>query len=130
MPIVTIEIVCSDEWDGYSSAQIQELSDQLGEIFNSDPGNTWVKLNYLELDHYAENKMLASSPHKPTFVEVLKRSLPDQQALAIEAQQISEKVAQVLSRSRENVVVIYLPAGEGRIAFGGNLFVRTDENQP
>lgn len=127
MPIVTIEIVCSDKRDGYSSAQIQELSDQLGEIFNSDPGQTWVKLIYLGLDHYAENKMLVASPHEPTFVEVLKRSLPNQETLAVEAQQISEKVAQVLSRPRENVHVIYLPAGEGRIAFGGKLLVRADE---
>ncbi len=127
MPIVTIEIVGSDERDGYSSAQIQELSDQLGEIFDSDPGHTWVKLNYLKLDHYAENRTLASSLHKPTFVEVLKHALPNQETLAVEAQQISEKVAQVLSRPRENVHVIYLPAGEGRIAFGGKLLVRTDE---
>ena len=124
MPIVTIQIVISKSEKTYSSTQVEKLSDDLGVIFNSEPSGTWVKLEYLDRSHYSENEVRPDSSVQPTFVEVLKRSLPNQDALAAEAQLIAAKVAHVLSRPVDNVHVIYLPPSEGRVAFGGNLITK------
>jgi hypothetical protein len=92
-----------------------------------------VKLEYLDCRLYAENDLSAENnvsadaKIQPTFVEVLKRSLPDQQTLAKEAQQIANLVAEVLCRPVENVHALYLPPGEGRIAFGGKLLINSNE---
>ena len=74
--------------------------------------------------HYAENETQPDANIQPTFVEVLKRTLPEQEALAREAKQIAAKVAHVLSRPLENVHIVYLPPGEGRVAFGGKLLTK------
>jgi phenylpyruvate tautomerase PptA (4-oxalocrotonate tautomerase family) len=121
VPIVTIQIVVPNNENQYSTEQLAQLSDDLGSIFNSNAGGTWVKLEYLDRNHYAENDAHPDTNIQPTFVEVLKRVLPEQEALASEAEQIAAKVAHILSRPLENVHIIYLPPGEGRVAFGGKL---------
>ena len=128
MPIVTIQVVISSNGETYSATDVARLSDRLGSIFNSEPGGTWVKLEYLDRSNYAENEMELDSNIQPTFVEVLKRSLPDQDILATEAQEIATEVARTLSRPLENVHIIYLPPGEGRIAFGGQLLTRPNSD--
>ena len=128
MPIVTIQIVKSKNDNPYTAADVQKISDRLGKIFNSDSGGTWVKLEYLDRNHYAENEVPLNSIVQPTLVEVLKRSLPNQDSLAVEAQQIAINVAHVFSRPVENVHIIYLPPGEGRVAFGGNLLPKREGN--
>ncbi len=124
MPIVTIQIVASKSENTYSVAQVEKLSDDLGAIFNSEPGGTWVKLEYLDRSQYSENEVRPDSSIQPTFVEVLKRTLPNQDTLAVEAHQIAAKIADVLSRPLDNVHIIYLPPGEGRVAFGGKLLTK------
>jgi hypothetical protein len=124
VPIVTIQIVTSKSENTYSVAQVEKLSDDLGTIFNSEPSGTWVKLELLDRNQYSENEVRPDSSVEPTFVEVLKRTLPDQDTLAVEAQQIATKVAHVLSRPLDNVHIIYLPPGEGRVAFGGKLLTK------
>jgi phenylpyruvate tautomerase PptA (4-oxalocrotonate tautomerase family) len=121
VPIVTIQIVASNNENTYSAECLAQLSDSLGSIFNSNAGGTWVKLEYLDRSHYAENETHPDENIQPTFVEVLKRTLPEQETLAREAEQIAAVVAHVLSRPLENVHIIYLPPGEGRVAFGGKL---------
>ena len=128
MPIVTIQIVISESDNRYSTKHIERISDLLGTLFNSDPGGTWIKLEYLDSHLYAENEMHPNSNIQPTFVEVLKRSLPDQDSLAAEAKQIAAKIAHVLSRPVESVHIIYLPPAGGRIAFGGNLLAKPKGN--
>jgi len=125
VPIVTIQIVASNNERIYSTEHVAKLADYLGSIFNSDAGGTWVKLHYLDRDHYAENETHPDTNIQPTFVEVLKRTLPQQETLALEAEQIAVKVAHVLSRPLENVHIIYLPPGEGRVAFGGKLLTKS-----
>ena len=78
-------------------------------------------LSSLPHTQYAENHATIGPAVQPTFVEILKGSLPEQDALAKEAEHIAQIVSARLSRPIENTHVLYLPAGIGRIAFGGNL---------
>jgi len=121
MPIVTVQVVQETGEQRYASAIAKELADALGEVFDSEPGTTWVKFAYLARADYAENKSELRADARPVFVEVLKRTLAAEDALANEAMRIAECVANILSRPCDNVHVLYLPAAEGRIAFGGEL---------
>jgi phenylpyruvate tautomerase PptA (4-oxalocrotonate tautomerase family) len=120
MPIVTVQIVVDSESQAPSADQLRTLADRLGEIFGSAKGETWVKAICIEHGHYAENAVVDVSV-RPVFVEVLKRHLPEHPLLVAEADRIATATAEVLSRPRANTHVYYLPAGAGRIAFGGQL---------
>jgi phenylpyruvate tautomerase PptA (4-oxalocrotonate tautomerase family) len=120
MPIVTIQIVCAER-NEIPKERVQALADALGALFESRDGETWVRMSYLPQAHYAENGTARGPEIQPTFVEVIKGSLPAQEALAAEASRIAEVVAEQLSRPKANTHVLYQPAGIGRIAFGGNL---------
>ena len=124
MPIVTIEIVDRDSSRAVGSHVTQSLADQLGDIFGSAPGTTWVKISRVHESEYAENRVRPDKSVKPTFIEILKRELPSEDELAIEATKIAKVVADVLERPEQNTHVIYLPEGAGRVAFGGNLVRR------
>lgn len=125
MPIVTIQCVEIGSTEEVSKATLQKLADQLGDIFKSDPASTWVKISGLDGSCYAENRTSLDPAVQPTFVEVLKRTLQSEEILADEAAEISRCVSVTLGRPRENVHVIYLPEGSGRVAFGGVL-LRSD----
>lgn len=121
MPMVDIEIVLRPD-EVIESQTVEELADQLGEIFNSPQGTTWVKAHALERDHYAEN---GGTPEGlfPVFVSVLKSTLPTKVEMQKEVEMITGAVAQICGRPSGNVHVIYLPEGRGRgrVAFGGKL---------
>ena len=121
MPIVTIQAVVAESEQKYAADTIQKLADSLGEIFESDPSSTWIKMIYLDRNQYAENDAVIEEAVRPTFVDILKRYLPDHDSLSTEAQRVADAVAQILTRPRENVHIVYLPPGMGRVAFGGNL---------
>ena len=119
MPILNVEIVLrSDEHIRPDLAK--ELADRTSEIFGSLPGNTWVIVYPIARGNYAEN----NSPLQdisPVFVSVLKAILPSPDILQAEVTQLTEAVAEVCGRPEENVHIIYLPEGTGRVAFGGRL---------
>ena len=119
MPIVTIQCIVTPADGEFDGRLVQQLADELGDLFESDPGGTWVRLSTLPREQYAENRVKLEPTVRPTFVEVLKRSLPGSEELAAEALQVAETVARVLGRPRENVHVIYAPPAGGRVAFGG-----------
>lgn len=121
MPIVTLQPVIADDSERPGAAEIQALADRLGDLFGSDPGSTWIRVSCLPRSDYAENRVRLAVTTRPVFVEVLRRSLPDAAALDVEADRIAEAVAGALARPKENIHVIYLPPGEGRVAFGGRL---------
>lgn len=121
MPIVTIECVVNTGEEKYPPEVIRRLADNLGRMLGSNPAGTWVKMRYLDRMQYAENESEVDSAVRPTFVEILKHSLADQNSLAAEAVLIASSVSEVLNRPRENVHIIYMPGGAGRVAFGGNL---------
>ena len=119
MPIVDIEIVLKPN-EIIQSETVEELADQLGEIFSSPKGTTWIKVRDLEQDHYAENGGMPDGVF-PVFVSVLKSNLPTKDEMQKEAEMITGAVAQICGRSSGNVHIIYQPEGRGRVAFGGRL---------
>ena len=122
MPIVDIEVVTGmAEPEAVDRETLQLLADELGSIFGSDPGETWVRLRSMDQDAYAENLAGNESNVRPVFVQILRAELPDRAALRREMAGIAEIVARMLNRRRENVHVLYAPDAKGRIGFGGTL---------
>ena len=119
MPIIDIEIVLKPN-EPIPKEIVPELADQLGEIFDSPKGGTWVKVNGLDDHQYHENGRKEEGVY-PIFVSVLKSRLPPAEDMQNEVKKITEAVAHICKRSSENVHVIYEPEGRGRIAFGGKL---------
>lgn len=119
MPIVDIEIVLKPN-EIVQSEIVEELADQLGEIFGSPKGTTWVKVHALAHDHYAESGGTPDGVF-PVFVSILKSNLPTNDEMQKEVEMITGAVAQICGRPSENVHIIYLPEGRDRVAFGGKL---------
>ncbi len=119
MPIVDIEVLENDSQS--LDARLQSVADRLGVLFDSDPAGTWVRLRYLSRAHYAENHVSVGEDVRATFVTILKARLPHVDALRAEAKQVAMAVADAFDRPQANVHVLYTPAAEGRIAFGGQL---------
>lgn len=121
MPIVDVQIVCKQGADAQPAPPAQALADQLGQVFGSGPGRTWVRIHTLPDCAYAENGVGAEDDGLPAFVTVLHAHPPAGEALAGEVLAVSEAVAAWLGRPVERVHVQYAPAGAGRQAFGGKL---------
>lgn len=120
MPILDIEIVSKpDETVGQNLAH--ELAHRAGEVFASPAGSTWVKVRVIAGEHYAENSSDPLEPVYPVFVSILKASLPSPDAMQMEVALLTPVIAQVCNRPEENVHIIYLPEGAGRVAFGGRM---------
>lgn len=122
MPIVDIEVVagdCGALMPG--KRRLQQLTDELGDVFHSEPANTWVRLRSLDETAYAENRSVGPAAVLPVFVNVLKAQLPNASAMRREMAEIAEAVARSLERPVENVHVVYAPGASGRIGFGGVL---------
>lgn len=118
MPTVDIELVAGDPEEG--RGQLQSLADELGDLFGSEPGGTWVKLRSTDPAGYAENQVVAGV-YRLTFVNIQRLKLPDGDERRREMAAVAEIVARTLNRRRENVHVLYAPPAEGRIGFGGEL---------
>ena len=72
-------------------------------------------------DHYAESGGGPPDGVYPVFVSVLKARLPAPDALRIEVARLTAAVAEATGRPEEHIHIVYLPAGAGRVAFGGDL---------
>ena len=121
MPIVDIEVVTDASEPAARKEQLQSLADELGDLFGSDPGDTWIRLRSIDRHGYAENRTLIDGSVRPTFVSVLRYELPDAVELRREMAGIAEAIARILDRPRENIHVLYSPGAKGRIGFGGEL---------
>ena len=100
----------------------RRIADAAGVIFESAPGETWVRMRDIARRDYAENATdTGAAGIRPVFVRILRRSLPDPGALAHEIEALTEAVAKETGRPREQVHVIHEPPGAGRVAFGGRL---------
>jgi phenylpyruvate tautomerase PptA (4-oxalocrotonate tautomerase family) len=118
MPILDVEIVLQSE-ETLSIYLAANLAEAAGQVFNSAPGETWVKLKSIPAGQYAEN----SSPPgvTPVFVTILKARHADAETTRIEVARLTMLVARLCLRPAENVHIIYLPLALGRVAFGGKL---------
>ena len=119
MPIVDVEIVLR-RGETFRKEILIELANELGEIFQSREGGTWLKVRELPDDRYVENGGTAEGIY-PIFVSIIKSRLPDADEMQREVERITGAVAQICDRSSENVHVIYQPEGRGRVAFGGRI---------
>ena len=120
MPILDVEIVTHES---PGPALAGALADMAGAVFGGPPGTTWVRVRMLSPSCYAENGTPEPAGHGAVFVTVLKASPPEGAALEAEIKALTEGVAAVCSRAPENVHILYEPAAQGRIAFGGKLRV-------
>jgi len=119
MPILNVEIVMRPD-EHIRPELAKELADRTGEILGSLPGNTWVKVYPIAREYYAENYSMPGDVY-PVFVSVLRAKLPSPDLLQNEVAKLTSSVAQACDRPEENVHIIYLPEGTGRVAFGGRL---------
>jgi phenylpyruvate tautomerase PptA (4-oxalocrotonate tautomerase family) len=119
MPILHVEIISRPD-ESIRAGLAKELADRSGEIFGSPSGGTWVKVYLLAREAYAENSS-TEEDILPVFVSVLKAKLPPVDTLQEEIARLTAAVAQVCDRPEENVHIIYMPEGSGRVAFGGKL---------
>ena len=120
MPIVDLEIVVSGEDDTtLPRRKVQALADVLGDVFESGPTGTWVRVRSLPETLYAESRQLHQE--HPVFVTILKAAIPDRRSLMEEMDRVAAAVAATLDRPQENIHVLYEPAAAGRIGFGGTL---------
>jgi phenylpyruvate tautomerase PptA (4-oxalocrotonate tautomerase family) len=120
MPIVDIEIVLLPG-EAMRSGLAAEIADRCGRVFGSPPGHTWVKLRPIRRDHYAENGGGPPDDVRPVFATVLTARFPAPDVLPVEVAHLTETIAQATGRPEDQVHVIYLPEGAGRVAFGGRL---------
>ena len=120
MPIVQIEIVAQPN-EPFPTGLAARLADELGALWASPPQGTWVKIALLDARLYAENGGGPLPGIAPVFVTVLKAHLPVQELLRAEVSAVAQIVAACCGRLLEQVHVLVLPPGAGRIAFGGVL---------
>lgn len=121
MPIIRLKLVVQHDTDRLGKDTLQRLADDLGEYFDSKPSGTWVEVEYLPVEQYAENRFEMPEDMKTTLVYVLKHHLPAEEGVAREAMDLARIVSKRLQRPRRNTHIFYEPPGKGRIAFGGRL---------
>jgi phenylpyruvate tautomerase PptA (4-oxalocrotonate tautomerase family) len=120
MPILDVEMVLEPD-EAPRPELAGELADRVGEVFGAAPGTTWVKLRAIPAEHYAENRTGRPNDVYPVFVSVLKAKLSPLDERQREVTRLTEAVARVCRRAPENVHILYLPEGAGRMAFGGRI---------
>lgn len=124
MPILELEYVRTAE-QNVPAGLAQSVADAAGEIFESSPGSTWVKVRSLAPENYAENGSGVGRPltsqEAPVFVRVLLATPPDGERRAECARSLADAVARCIGRPAERVHILFEPAAAGRIAFGGVL---------
>lgn len=121
MPIADIELVCESERAVPETGLAQQLANELGRVFASLPGSTWVRVRTLAGERYAENDVEVAGAELPVFVTLLLAQPPAGTALKEQVVAVTAAVARVVGRSEHRVHVQYAPAASGRQAFGGRL---------
>ena len=119
MPILDVEIV-GEPGVANREALAQRIADAAGEVLNSPPQGTWVRIRVLPPEDYAENGG-SSIRVQPVFVSVMKRTVPQGELLVSEIRSLTDVVAAACGRPLDNVHVRYEAPGSGRQAFGGEL---------
>lgn len=128
MPILDVTVVLRD---GETPAPdlSRRLADAAGRVFGAAPGTVWVALHTLPADRYAENDTMAADTPQPVLVRVLKSTDDTPDARAAEAAALAAALAACMARDTARVHLIYEPAGNGRVAFGGRIVARSSGEQ-
>lgn len=125
MPILEVELV-GPLPETAREGLAARLADRASEVFGAEPGATWVALREIPREDYAESGGGPPAGVSPIIVRVLKRHLPEGEALAAEIEALTRAVAGACGRPAENVHLVYEPPGAGRVAFGGGLVETPD----
>ena len=120
MPILEVQLV-GEPPESVVRDLAQRLANAADEVYRSGPQGTWVKVQFLPRQNYAENGGGPPEGVLPVFVFVLKRDVPRGDALKAEISALTKAIAAVCDRAEENVHVVYEPPAAGRVAFGGHL---------
>ena len=120
MPQLDIDIVFRPN-ESLKGDTVQKLADAAGKIFDTPPGKTWVKINPVPRNFWAENLTTLDSHLGPVMVSVLKRTIPPPDQIEAEVLELTKVFAGILDRSDENVHIKYEADSIGRVAFGGKL---------
>ena len=120
MPIVVVELVTSESVDPGLATR---LADMAGQVFGGPPASTWVRVRPIPQHLYAENDTAEPAGWRSVFVTVYRAERPTGAALEAEVRALTEGVARVCDRPKENIHILYEPDAQGRIAFGGRLRV-------
>lgn len=120
MPILNVQVVAWEE-DAISTEWVQQIADLAGVVFETSPGQTWVKLSRLDRSLYAENNSEPDQVPCPVFVSVTKKEIGDVVTVREEMKQLTDGIAGILGCPGENVHIQFEPDAVGRIAFGGKL---------
>jgi phenylpyruvate tautomerase PptA (4-oxalocrotonate tautomerase family) len=120
MPQLNIDIVFRNK-ETLKSDAVQRLADVAGKIFDTPPGKTWVKINPVPRNYWAENKTSLDSYVGPVIVSILKRQVPEPDKIELEIQNLTRAIAGILDRPDENIHIIYEADAIGRVANGGKL---------
>ncbi|MBI5275680.1 MAG: hypothetical protein HY854_04405 [Burkholderiales bacterium] len=120
MPVVDVEVV-DGAGRNFRPGLAQLLADELGRVFLTQPGRTWVKLRTLDADAYAENGTRLAAAEWPVFVTLLVAQPPAGNARQEQVTAVTHAVAAVLDWPFDRVHVQYAPPAAGRQAFGGKL---------
>ncbi len=123
MPLLEVELV-GPLRETAREGLAARIADRAAEVFEADPGTTWVALREIPREDYAENGGGPPAGVSPVIVRVLKAHRPEDEDLATEAEALTRAVAGACGRPAENVHLIYEPPGGGRVAFGGSLIGR------
>lgn len=122
MPIVDVELVSGSGDEPEPEPELsRRLADAVGDALGSAPGGTWLRLDVLPADHYAENQTERAGTPAPVFVTVLTRLRPEGRELTEQIGRLTRAVASVMNVDPELVHVIYAESGRDRVAFGGRL---------
>jgi phenylpyruvate tautomerase PptA (4-oxalocrotonate tautomerase family) len=120
MPLLEVEIV-GDIDPARREGLASRIADAAGQVLDSRPRGTWVRLRWLAPEHYAENAGGPEPGIAPVFVHVMKAQLPEGAEREAEVRALTQAVAAACGRPALHVHVLYDPPGAGRVAFGGEL---------
>ena len=116
MPILHVEIV--GEPSEFSADLAQQLAEAAGSALDSRPRGTWVTLNFVKENRYAEN---GGADSRPLIVTLLQADLPSGDALRQQVDRLTQAIATTAEHPFKNVHLVLEPSGRGRVAFGGKL---------
>lgn len=125
MPILEIQIVGPISHPDEQSAKeplAQAIADRAGDILNTRPQGTWLRITRLPIEDYAENGGRDAGV-MPVFVAVTMSNPPATDTWAPQAQALTQAIAEACDRPAQNVHILLQPSARGRIAFGGKLVV-------
>ncbi len=119
MPILEVRVV-GELAAGLAPGLAQRIADAAAQVLGSPPRGTWVAVEMVAPELYAENGG-AEPGLPPVLVRVLLRGGPPPDRLADQVAALTRAVAGCCGRPEESVHIVYEPAAAGRVAFGGRL---------